>query len=188
MNTLTINDNRTLVTSVYIDKSSSSAGGNSIYYTTKNTNIKQEFTHSYDYVGIEKQSDDTFYGITKNGDKHLFVIGTDGLWSGGGNIGSGFTKKGNGQSTKTNKGNTQNTGNGNNENPGNETNNSSSSSSGGEDDDFFGCIWKVITFPFKLIWWIIKAIWWIIKLVLKIVSFGLLTGIIDPTDKDNNKQ
>ncbi len=43
MNTLTINDNRTLVTSVYIDKSSSSAGGNSIYYSTLAFDSKTQF-------------------------------------------------------------------------------------------------------------------------------------------------
>ena len=185
MNKLSINDSRTLVTSVYIDKSSSSAGGNSIYYTTKNTNIKKEFAYAYDYVDIEEKSDDTFYGITNNGEKHLFVIGTDGLWSGGGNIHAGFTQKNNGKSSNTNKDNTPTTSNGNNNQS---TNKNSDSDSSSDSDIDLGCLWRVIKFPFKLIWWIIKAIWWIIKLALKIVTFGLLTGIIDPTDKDNNKQ
>lgn len=60
----------------------------------------------------------------------------------------------------------------------------SKKSKSSDDDD---TLWKIIVFPFKLIWWLIKAILWVLKILLIIVTFGAANGWFDGWFGDGKK-
>ena len=195
---ISVNDSRTKVTEVFLAKCSTAGSNNmAVWYRVKGHSSPKEFNKSYDYEDLVTERDDKFYAKRSDGYNEYFVIGVNGLWSGG-QENSGFTKvKTNNDNNKVDDTDNDDTNVG--TSSSDESSNSGSGGTNKNDIDFAKVfdskyvkffftvipvlpLWWLIKLPFKAGWWGIKALGYIISFPFRLILCCCCTTKLLPED------